>query len=502
LKKNIILISGSILIVFLAGIILWSHSLKNDDKIYENVSINDVYVGGLSKEEARSLLSSTYNKKSIKLIHNNQAFDLNFNDIGLNFKTEQAIELAYEVGRNKNFIYNMKTLIDIKRNHQITVTLKMEYDDQKLDDGLNKIANKIDKEPQNAKIDIKNHVINITPETNGYIIDKEKLKETLLHNIQNNNYSDISISGKEIHAQVTKEYLSKINTLLGEFSTKFNAGNYNRSYNLKLAAQKVNGVLLNPGEEFSFNDTTGKRGIAQGFKMAPIIVQGQLQEGVAGGVCQVSSTLYNAALYSGLTITDRRNHTIPSSYVTKGRDATLVFGSTDFKFKNYYKNPIYIENIIVSNMVISRVYGNSSDKRNIGITTTVTKKIPRQVEVKEDPNLALGKERIDDKGRDGYKVDTYRIYYENGKVAKKELISKSYYPPRKKVVYKGAKKISQTNNTQDVKEEESIPTNNVDTQIDTNPGDVNQSQNTDNTNQNTEEIDQNTDDNLDDLIFD
>lgn len=486
MKKNLnlILICGSILLAFLAGIILWSYSIKNDDKIYNNVSINDIYIGGLSKEEANSLLKSTYNKKTIKLIYNDQTFDLNFDKIGLDFKTKEAVDLAYEVGRNKNFIHNIKTMMNLKNNHQMTITLKMEYDDEKLDDNLAEIANQIDKEPQNAKINIQNKSINITSETSGNIIDKEKLKETILNNIENNNYSDIIIPSKEIHAQITKEYLSKINTLLGEFSTKFNAGNYNRSYNVKLVSQKVNGVLLNPGEEFSFNDTTGKRGVSQGFKMAPIIVQGQIQEGVAGGVCQVSSTLYNAALYSGATITDRRNHTIPSSYVSKGRDATLSFGSIDFKFKNYYKNPIYIENVVVSNNIISRIYGNASDKNNIGITTDVTQKIPRQIEVKDDVNLALGKERIEDKGRDGYKVDTYRVYYENGKVAKKELISKSYYPPRKKVVYKGAKKVSQNNNAPDVKNKESIPVN-TDTKID----------------QNTDKVDQSADENLDDLMF-
>ncbi|WFD09556.1 VanW family protein [Tepidibacter hydrothermalis] len=493
MKKNLILIGASILLVFLAGIILWSYSIKNDDKIYDNVSINDIHIGGLSKEEANSLLKSTYNKKTIKLIYNDQSFDLNFDKIGLDFKTEEAVDLAYEVGRNKNFIYNIKTMMDLKNNHQMTITLKMEYDDEKLEDSLTQIANQIDKEPQNAKISIANKSISITPETSGHIIDKEKLKETILNNIENNNYSDINVPVKEIHAQITKEYLSKVNTLLGEFSTRFNAGNYNRSYNVKLVAQKVNGVLVNPGEEFSFNDTTGKRGLSQGFKMAPIIVQGQLEEGVAGGVCQVSSTLYNAALYSGVTITDRRNHTIPSSYVTKGRDATLVFGSTDFKFKNYYQNPIYIENVVVSNNIISRIYGNASDKNNIGVTTDVTKKIPRQVEVKEDASLALGKERIDDKGRDGYKVDTYRIYYQNGKVAKKELISKSYYPPRKKVVYRGTKKVSQTDNIPNPKEGDSVPTNNTNTQID---------QSTDKkVEQNTEEVDQNIEENLDNLMF-
>ncbi|MEJ8554108.1 VanW family protein [Tepidibacter sp. Z1-5] len=464
-KFNLVLICGSILLAFLAGIILWSYSIKNDDKIYENVYINDIYVGGLSKEEANSLLDSKYNKKTIKLTYNDQVFDLNFDKIGLDFKTEEAVELAYEVGRNKNFIYNIKTVMDLKNHHQMTITLKLEYDNQKLDDNLTQIANKIDKEPQNAKINIKNKAINITTETSGYIIDKEKLKETILNNIENNNYSDIIIPVKEIHAQITKEYLSKINTLLGEFPTTFNAGNYNRSYNVKLASEKVNGILLNPGEEFSFNDTTGKRGLSQGFKMAPVIVQGQVQEGVAGGVCQVSSTLYNAVLYSGITITDRRNHTIPSSYVSKGRDATVSFGSIDFKFKNYYQNPIYIENIVVSNKVISRVYGNVSDKKNIEITTDITQTIPRQVEVKEDPAMLLGKERIDEKGRDGYRVDTYRVYYENGKVVKKELISKSYYPPRKKVVYTGTKKTSQTKNTPDVKNKNSIPTN-VDKQTD------------------------------------
>ncbi|SHJ90403.1 VanW family protein [Tepidibacter formicigenes] len=439
MKKSILLIFLSILLIFLTGGLLFSYSLKNNGKIYENIFIENVNVGNLSKKEAVDLIKSNYSIQNINLVHNNQKFTLNLNEIDFKFKVDEAVDKAYDVGRNGNFFMNIKKILTLKNGKQEFIELEKQYDEEKLDDFLASIENRINKEPKNATIQVKGKTINITKEENGYAVDIKNLKETILTQIEKNDYQDISIIVKEIHAQIKYEYLSKIDTLLGEYSTRFNVSNKNRTENVKLASQKVNGILLNPGEEFSFNDSTGKRGLSQGFKMAPVIIQGQLKEGVAGGVCQVSSTLYNAALYSGVTITDRRNHTIPSSYVDKGRDATVSYGSIDFKFKNNYQNPIYIESIVSGNNMISRIYGNHSDKKNIKITTNITKTIPRQVEIKEDPTMEKGKEEVKEKGRDGYKVETYRLYIENGNVIKKELISKSYYPPRKKIINRGTK---------------------------------------------------------------
>ena len=122
-----------------------------------------------------------------------------------------------------------------------------------------------------------------------------------------------------------------------------------------------------PGEVFSYNTQTGKRTKANGYKDAPVIVNGKLENDVGGGVCQVSSTIFNSALYSGLDITSRQNHSLKSSYVSIGRDAMVSDGGSDLRFKNPYSHPIYIKNVVSDGVITSRIYGNVSDKKNITI---------------------------------------------------------------------------------------------------------------------------------------
>ena len=157
-----------------------------------------------------------------------------------------------------------------------------------------------------------------------------------------------------------------------------------------------------PGEEFSYNEATGPRSVENGYKEAPIIVNGKVQNGPGGGVCQVSTTIYNSALNSGLEITDVRNHSLASTYAPKGKDATVSDGSIDFKFKNPYKHPIYIKNFVYGGVITSEIYGNSKDKQNISIVTE---------------NAGISNV-----------VKTYRIYKDSyGKTIKREYIATSSY---------------------------------------------------------------------------
>ena len=163
----------------------------------------------------------------------------------------------------------------------------------------------------------------------------QKLKNLLITELKDKNEDIIiEVPVKVTQASVKREQLSSINGIIGEFTTTFNAKVAGRSTNIRLASSKVDSVLLMPGQEFSFNNATGKITLAAGYKNAPVIVKGELQEGVGGGVCQVSTTLYNSVLYAGLDVVQRRAHSIPSSYVSIGRDAAVAYGSYDFKFRN------------------------------------------------------------------------------------------------------------------------------------------------------------------------
>lgn len=145
--------------------------------------------------------------------------------------------------------------------------------------------------------------------------------------------------------------------LLSTFSTKYAASNTNRTTNLTLAANKVNGTVLMPGETFSYNKVVGARTISAGYKEAPIYVEGRVEDGLGGGICQITSTLYNAVVYANLEITQRTNHQFVPSYVTASRDATVVYGSIDFQFKNNRNYPIKLVCSVSGGVANFQIFG-------------------------------------------------------------------------------------------------------------------------------------------------
>ena len=197
--------------------------------------------------------------------------------------------------------------------------------------------------------------------------------------------------------------------------------------------------MIGSGEEFSFNSIILNSNCVNKMKEAPVIVNGKLEKGLGGGICQVSSTIYNAALYAGMDITSVKNHTIPSAYISKGRDATVSLGGIDFKFKNKFKTPILVYNEVYENRIVSTIYGNKEDKKEIEITTEIVETLPNKVVRKTSEEMYEGEKIVEQNGRVGYKVNTFRIY-KLGKDISKELVYESFYPPKDKVIIHGTKK--------------------------------------------------------------
>jgi len=189
---------------------------------------------------------------------------------------------------------------------------------------------------------------------------------------------------------------------------QYDASNINRSGNLKIAADKINGTVLMPGEEFSFNEIVGKRTIEEGYRNAKIYENGQVVDGLAGGICQISSTLYNAVLLANLEITERRNHSFTTTYVPAGRDATVVYGRQDFKFKNSRTFPIKIEANVANGIAAFNIHGIREEvEYEIKIIPVTTQTIPYQTEYIPDPTVLPGQQRVKQAGHSGYKVTTY-----------------------------------------------------------------------------------------------
>ena len=179
----------------------------------------------------------------------------------------------------------------------------------------------------------------------------------------------------------------------------------NRTTNLILASQKVNGTVLMPGEVFSFNKVVGERTIAKGYKNAAIFVNGEVEDGLAGGICQVSSTLYDAVIAANLEITERYNHSKLTSYLPGGKDATVVWGRLDFQFKNNREYPVKIEMGVQNGVVMANIYGIKSN---------------------EEYEINIESQRVGVTGM--YTIyNAYKVYRQNGVEAKREFLSRDLY---------------------------------------------------------------------------
>lgn len=226
--------------------------------------------------------------------------------------------------------------------------------------------------------------------------------------------------------------------LLSSYSTSFASSSFNRATNVSLATNKINGKVLMPGEVFSFNGTVGKRTPQAGFKVAGVYMNGQVATDYGGGICQVSSTLYNAVLRANLEIVDRSNHMFEVGYVPIGTDATVSWGAPDFKFKNSRSYPIKIVTSSSNRKCVVKFYGlKESEEYDIEIVSYRTGSVPYRTTYTTDSSLAAGQQKVIQRGSNGAKSVAYRIRKKNGQVISKELLSKDTYDPHNQIIAVG-----------------------------------------------------------------
>lgn len=307
---------------------------------------------------------------------------------------------------------------------------------------IEKIRNEIYKEPQNASVSK----------------DKETGKTQVNTHVNGVDF-DISIEeAKKIIAEDKEEYVIPLKIIvpdktlsdlgeeafpdkLSEYSTIFDSSNRNRSNNLAISAEKIDGTIIMPGETFSYNQTVGERTIAAGYKEAGAYAGGKVVQDVGGGICQTSSTLYNAALLANLEIVDRSNHQFLTSYVDASRDATVAWGSIDFQFKNTRTYPIKIEASAKNGVCEMAIYGIKEDKEyEVVIESEVLSYIPFTTKYENDDSLEEGEEVVEQSGYTGCTSEAYKILKLNGKVVSKTLLSKDTYDPMTRIIRRGTKK--------------------------------------------------------------
>jgi vancomycin resistance protein YoaR len=237
--------------------------------------------------------------------------------------------------------------------------------------------------------------------------------------------------------RVPDEALAEITGVIGEFSTKFPARQHNRNANIKLASSKFEGIVLMPGETVSFNQTVGRRTSQAGFKLAGVYANGRHDTGIGGGICQVSTTLYNAALLGNLKIKERRNHSMPVAYVPLGRDATVDYGSIDLVIENNQSFPIGIAPEYTTGQIVFRILGKPNPAVSVKILASGHKSWDTGIQQVKDPSLRAGVQKVIEKGSRGHSVNTTRVVYKNGKEVGRESLGQSHYRGGKKIVAVG-----------------------------------------------------------------
>ena len=421
-KKVTLIITG----VFLLFGGAFLYFVRDTEMIYNNVSVSGVDLSDISKETARKKIDEI-KQDNVKLKYEGKEFVISGDSISYKVDSEVVANEAYNVGRNGNFLKNKAKIFAMKAlGKKVALPLHYTVNEEALKNELVKIASEVDVKEQDARIAINDDQISVISEVNGKKINIDKTLSAVKESIKYARHDDINLVAETAVPKVTKEKLSAVNTLLGEYSTTFNSGVYGRSENIRLAVKSINDVLLEPQEILSFNDSTGMRNPKNGYKSAPVIVNGEIEQGLGGGVCQVSSTLFNAGALSGLKIVERSNHSIPSSYVALGRDAVVDYGNLDLKIQNNFQNPVYVVGDVVGNKIVIKVYGNKSDKADeVKLFAVVNGSIPRKTKT-----VKSGKAT---NGRDGIKATTYRVIVKNGNETK-EVLSSNYYPPKARVV--------------------------------------------------------------------
>lgn len=338
---------------------------------------------------------------------------------------------------------------DINKKYEITTIPTEDVEPEEIN--LEQIRNEIYKEPQDAYIETNPTTVHTHVNGVDFAISMEEAQEIISEDKEEYVIPlKITVPEKTLADLGEEAFPDELAT----YSTRYDPTNRNRSNNLEISAEKINGTIVMPGETFSYNQIVGERTIAEGYKEAGAYAGGRVVQDVGGGICQTSSTLYNAVLLANLEIVDRSNHQFLTSYVPAGRDATVAWGAIDFQFKNTREYPIKIEASVENGVCTMSIYGIKEETEyEVVIQPVVLSYIPYSTIYEDDPTLEEGEEVVEQSGYTGCTSETYRIIKLNGEVISKTLLSKDTYDPMTRIIRRGTKTVETSASTTETDEE-------------------------------------------------
>ena len=441
-------IGVGIIIILLLAVAALSFAMVNGEKIHSNITISGINVGGLTPSQADSMLKAkmqpTIDAAAIELKFREKVWKLKYSDIDFKYEYEDAVTKAYDIGHKGNLLKRVADVVTAQLGRE-DIKLNFAYNSEYIRNKLVDIFEEIGQEAKDATVVLKDQVFVITDEVEGRKLDVNQSYDLIKAQIEKVAFEDVELVVGTTQPEIKRADLENIKDKLGEYSTKFNAADVDRTHNIKIATISASNILIKPGQTFSVNEMVGPRLAKFGYKEAKVIINNELVPGIGGGVCQVSSTLYNVALLSNMKIVERRNHSLPSAYVPLGRDATISEDYIDFKFQNTTQYPIYLYGEVKGSWVKFSLYGrNESPGRTVKIKTEMIKKTEPQIKIIEDPTLPEGTEVEEKKAYTGYVVKSWRVIMENSKEVSVEELPLSTYRVANGVKRVGTMKVAPT----------------------------------------------------------
>ncbi|MEG1870428.1 MAG: VanW family protein [Peptostreptococcaceae bacterium] len=451
--KKVIAISGVVALAITAtvgGVVANINKNVNswEDKVYPGVHAYDIDLSGKTKEEAVAVLSdqlaNLVNNKTITVTVGDKSFEVKYSDIGSTINADKTADEAIAYGKEEGMF---KKNSYIKDGVDIEVNTELTYDEAKLKEFEDMVNAAVDVPAVDASISISYGEKSVTPEVIGEKIDAEELHTKLVDSIDPDpsKVETVSLELQQYSPKITAEALNKVDGIIGSFSGSYNNDGTGRVTNMRLATSYINGTLLMPGDEFSYNKTIKDTTPENGYEKANTYVGSEVVPNYGGGVCQISTYLYRAVITSNIRSTIRYNHSMMVGYSDPSLDATVFEGDIDYRFVNTYDSPVYIEGYMSGNSISFNVYGSTAEKGNktYELANSVIEKYDYTTEYVDDASLEEGTKRTKLSGAAGYKSQGYLVTYENGVEVNRELISTDIYQPMNAIVQRGTKKVEQ-----------------------------------------------------------
>jgi vancomycin resistance protein YoaR len=429
-----------VLLLGITGAFAWYvyKNYINTDFFVPGIEIGGIAVQGNNLEAAAKAVSLGINEMyaaKVSFHNENYSHESKLGDLCLPVDAVKIVESAWQEEKARSWV---SKIANLNGNQKISYPVNIPYNPEAKAHLIQEWDHKWGIPFKNASLEVDSRRGLITvPGQAGIKIDGEATFMALP--TQLSKISSIRAPIILVHQEpsVNEETLNNMGEL-SSYSTFFNTKEVNRSNNLYTATNSINKSIIDPQTVFSFNNTVGIRTMERGYLDALVIVGNKFEPGLGGGICQVSSTLYNAALLAGLEIVERSNHGLAVAYVPLGRDATVAYGIQDFKFRNNTNSPVYIRAITGGGTLTVNVYGDLKYKKRINISNIIDQTIDF-ITVKElDLKLLPGEQKVDHNGNPGYVVRSFRNFYDNnGKIIKTEQLARDTYKPLNKLILEG-----------------------------------------------------------------